>query len=251
MKFTTGDTIATLDKLWYLQRAHAARYTKTGGAGFDLMVQSILDVLEMDALASEKFAKILGGRDASSYIRRAISADARNWISAKSFMEKNAFLFAPLPAEQLQSNVPEPSLGLAQLGGYEGHDGHAMDALVGVRQSLEKLDDSDWSFENIKKTLLGHMETALAPIHDHASSSGMEDGLKATALKSSTMAFYRLFRWAIIGGQHGPSDAMAMEALGRDVTLKRLTAAEKVLKDTANEISLPSREAMGVVSQKM
>lgn len=215
------------------------------------MVQSIIDVLDADAMASQKFEKVLKGRRASDYIRRAISADARSWISAKSFMEKNAGLFGPLNLAELRINVPEPSLGAMHVAGFEGQKGRTRKALIDLRQSLEKIDDCDWSFERIKAVLDGHKEEALAPIREYISSSEMVVGQKVALEKTVVKAFYDLLRWAIFAGKPGASGAVAMELLGRYVTLRRLTLAETILEGTGDEKRYPNTDALGVVPEEI
>lgn len=46
MKFTKGNTIVSLDKLWYLQRSHAAAAAEKGSHSFKMMVDGIAEEVE-------------------------------------------------------------------------------------------------------------------------------------------------------------------------------------------------------------
>ena len=45
MRFTRGNTIVALEKLWYLQKAHVSRRVARGGDGFEALVDRVHDAI--------------------------------------------------------------------------------------------------------------------------------------------------------------------------------------------------------------
>lgn len=60
MKFTKGNTIVSLDKLWYLQRSHAAMAAEKGSRSFEMMVDGIVEEVEAsgDISAAERQVRL-------------------------------------------------------------------------------------------------------------------------------------------------------------------------------------------------
>lgn len=115
MKFTKGNTTVNLEKLWFLQRAHAERAAKLysadkndkAGATVETMVDAIIKELptllkDHDAeqrrisrdVADRNLVKI---SDLRTYIRNIVVSDARNYTTPPAFLQRNRFFFVEPP----------------------------------------------------------------------------------------------------------------------------------------------------------
>ncbi|KAF2156569.1 hypothetical protein K461DRAFT_272621, partial [Myriangium duriaei CBS 260.36] len=96
LKFTKGNSVVSLDKLWYLQRQHARRKAEKvkqdpeSVRGLDDIVQYLAKDERTLNLQSQ-IASILGVRSREDYLRCIVLADAGNYESSSSFLDNSNF----------------------------------------------------------------------------------------------------------------------------------------------------------------
>lgn len=231
MKFTTGETVVTFEKLWYLQRAHAEQYAKsdtTGhGAKLSLMTEPILDVLkERNWIGSTNC--VIGHHNAENYVAKLVQLDARNYTNASAFVERNKYFFQTPNEQALLSSRPS------------GHLHHMPTAMSSVHQDeifhqvradLELIPPEKWTGEKLRDcinaTITSRAEQSLKSLkNDHVVDL---ETITKTAPKSWSKLIHGYIRWAIAAGLPGPDGATSIQILGREETLARLTNAARVL----------------------
>lgn len=113
MKFTKGNSIVSLDKLWFLQRQHARRraeMVKRDPASI-AMLDDILAYLTTSEPAKDlqdTIPTILGSRTVRMYLQCIVIADAGNYADSSSFLEKSDFYFTTSKARTSTSAEQSP-----------------------------------------------------------------------------------------------------------------------------------------------
>lgn len=232
MKFTTGDTVVTLEKLWYLQRAHAERYAKpdtTGhGAKMLLMTEPILKVLR-DRNWIDSTNCVLGYHNAESYVAKLVQLDARNYTNASSFVDRNKYFFHTPDEQVLLSSRPSGHLHHMPRGvELVVQDGIFREVLSG----LKLIPLEEWTTPRVRDYINATItEKAEQSVEQSRKNHVLDlEEVRKTAPKSWSKLIHSYIRWAIATGLPGPDGAESMNILGREETLARLASAARVLK---------------------
>lgn len=230
VKFTKGDAVVTYDKLWYLQKVHAARYAMSErshhSAKFSLMTKAIRVVLQERGWVDPQDL-ILGRHRAESYLVKLIKLDARNYTTPSEFVDRNKWFFQRPDRDTLLNSplvtfIPAFYRPSWLIGPTE--------AFNQILSPLELISSEAWTAETIRdstRTIIDHkvkehMETLKDDI------SNLEVQKKAVAQNWATL-IHRHIRWIIAAGSPGPDGAAVMEMLGRDETMIRFAEAANVL----------------------
>jgi glutamyl-tRNA synthetase len=231
MKFTTGETVVTFEKLWYLQRAHAERYARleTGhSAKISLMAKPILEALKEKNWINHT-NRVLDHHNAENYVVQLVQLDARNYTNASAFVERNTYFFQT-PDEQALLNSRPP--------GRLHHMPTAMssvsqdEVLHQIRADLELIPPGKWTTGNLRD----RVNTTITERAEQSVRSWKDDNVldlelaRKTAPKSWSKLIHSYIRWAILAGLSGPDGAASMQLLGREETLARLANAARILK---------------------
>lgn len=221
MRFTKGNTTVTPGKLWYLQRAHAARAITSASPERDSIVKSITTE------ARERFElhTAPNGTDLEEYVKAIITADSKNLETSERFCERNIYFF-----EEPQSGpFPDASCAFE----IEGKQ---------ICISQTRLDDStqrlllgcdDWTSTSISQNI----KQIVSDLADGLWKEDLADGLwnepKIAEFDSDTKQvnkavnaiYHDYLRHYVLGGRRGPSMTMALDILGHDICSKRLNKA--------------------------
>lgn len=232
MKFTTGDTVVTFDKLWYLQKAHAERYAKSDTTGHGpkilLMTGPILEVLKEENWI-DSTNRILGHHNVESYVAKLVQLDARNYTNASAFVERNKYFFQTPDEQALLTSRPS---------GHLHHMPSAMpsvaqnEVLHQVRADLEQILPEKWTTEKLRDCInVIVTERAEQSLRIWKDDYVLDlEQIRKIGPKSWSKLIHSYIRWAITAGLPGPDGAASMQILGREETLARLTNAARVLK---------------------
>jgi len=229
MKFTTGNTVVTFEKLWYLQRAHAERYVKSDhGTKILLMTKPILEVLKKRNWINSKNC-VLGRHDAESYVTKLVQLDARNYTNASAFVERNKVFFQA-PDEQTLL-ISRPSGHLHHISKDMSSVIHQDEVLQHTLSNLELIPPAEWTADQVREvinaTIAEQTELSLKFL-DGSHYPGLE-GHKKIFTKSWSKLVHGYIRWAIAAGLPGPDGAGSMQILGREETLNRFANAVRIL----------------------
>jgi len=198
MKFTKGNTTVSLEKLWYLQRGHAARVStnsadSTLGEFHDMVVRVVKVVKEAGHTSSPP------GILVEKYVEELLRLDGKSYSTPEAFYQGNIHFFIGIDCQPFHNPDPDTA-STADLA-------HAADILMSVTAS-------EWE----GRALANKMKEVVA----------QESERLAKSNKSYNKLFAGYMRWVLLNGMHGPGIGASMGLLGRAVCLERLEAAKKV-----------------------
>jgi glutamyl-tRNA synthetase len=228
MKFTTGNTVVTFDKMWYLQKAFAGKYAAVSNEDqdapeMDMMINPIEVVLnENNLLGVDGF--ILGDlRKTRGYISKLVRADARNYTTAREFVERNKFFFEKPDRATLQATkplfklhkVPQPLL---------------IDIpILEVEQAVSSL--KDLAAEKWKSAILREQVSTIVAnktedcLRNFDESNSEISAVRIAVTKAWSKLIHNYLRWALLAGKPGPDGGDIMDILGKTEVLSRLQMA--------------------------
>jgi glutamyl-tRNA synthetase len=247
MKYTRGDTVVGFEKLWFLQKRHAARYASTqvespldqnpSHSLYELAVKPILALLDQPSTFSDYsfYQSITRPEDREHMVQRLVFADAQNYINPTDFIQRNIHFFTPPLVEALAATVPALKLHKIPL---QFPDTVSKGIITSLSQLLTDIDPKKWGGDGIRGSLAymvsrGVKEVIRTSQGDIAiGENGMGEEMKALKLKLEkgwVKLIHQYLRWALVAGKPGPDSALTMELLGYEETGRRLAAAEEVL----------------------
>ena len=240
MKFTKGETIVSLEKLWFLQKRHASRYASTqppkpSNPSHDLeelAVKPLLNSLDQEALQDpDRFSFYISllERDARfELIRSLVWTDVKNYTSPDDFIARHATLFAsPTPSTLTPKR---PSLTLHHLP-LEANVTVPAPEFVQLVQPLCDIPEHEWNATELKARIDSIVEKGSAgTIEEIKKENEAQDAveLERRAKKSWSTLVHSYIRWAIMAGVPGLEGVKVMIILGRSESLKRLEVAREV-----------------------
>lgn len=242
MKFTKGDAVVALEKLWFLQKRHAVRYAslqppKPTNPSHDLeelAVKPIMNFLDRQTLQdSDRFSfyrTIPEGSTRFDFIRSLLWADAHNYSSPDDFISRHVYFFSQPPSLILSSNPYGPVL--YQLP-PEVNNIVPTSTLLAKFQAIHDLPEQDWNKTELKARITSIVNQGTAETLEELKkvNNALDDTkLEFTANKSWGSLVHGYIRWAIMAGKPGPSGAETMAILGRTESLRRMKVAEDILR---------------------
>ncbi|RDW79281.1 glutamate--tRNA ligase MSE1 [Aspergillus mulundensis] len=213
MKFTRGNTIVAFSKLWFLQSAHAQRYSDKGLEQLNEITSAVAKAVRSTA-SPEELSQILQNRRLIQMVTPLVKGDAKNYTNAPEFVARNFAFFTTTisrPPFSFQTEGTKWEIPLSSL--------HTAAAAVTL------LPESHWTLNNIKANFFASYDCAGAILRgskEHNASEGSK------AKKAFQRELYHYMRWALLGGAHGPSVAESLFILGRTETLRRLEEAKRL-----------------------
>jgi glutamyl-tRNA synthetase len=236
MKYTRGDTVVNFEKLWFLQRKHAARYAALPPrypinplhSLTELAVKPMVKLLDQQAPAEgwSFYEAIPAGEARENYVYSILKVDAQNYTTPREFIQRNMFFFHTPQIRKLVAEIP--SLKLHNVPPHINHPA-SIDTLEAFRNFSAEV-DLGWTAEKIK-TMTNFIISrgVAASIATADSARKNEPKLKPLLEKAWSKVIHKYLRWALFAGQQGPDGAQMMKILGREETIKRLAKAETVL----------------------
>ena len=147
------------------------------------------------------------------YIRSILRLDAKNYTTAKDFVERNGYL--------MQVGLTPEMENLKR--GSESDSERPL-VLFATAEFLDSIDSNSWSVVRIKEKF--HQIESIRLKEDDSVSS--EE--RVAQSRKWREEFHHLLRWAIANGTPGPGIAEVMEVLGKEQTTLRLMRAMEVLR---------------------
>lgn len=231
MKFTKGDTIVSFEKLWFLQRRHAARYASIQPPILeDLALKPLLKELK-DTTVSQNltfYSTIPEGKPREDYVRSLLLADISNYTLPPGFVKRNLYFFATPTIDELRSMSCEFILH-----NIPSEITRKIDPAVFLKLGkFDDIEEQDWNTVSIKSRI-EHIvaqgsATSIAELGNQEISMPDPELAIKKAWKRLAMSY---FRWALVCGQPGPDTTETMRILGRKESLTRLENSRKVLEE--------------------
>ncbi|CZR57350.1 related to glutamyl-tRNA synthetase [Phialocephala subalpina] len=236
MKYTRGDSVVSFEKLWYLQRKHAARYATPPFSGNPRQSLTELAVKPMVAnldsrISTENlplYAAIPEGEARENYVRDILMADAQNYTTATEFTARNIYFFVRPGKKKLRTQPPTLKLhGVPSTITYP-----VSSSTLALFRNISSIPDSDWNLASIKEMTNFIINRGVLTSIGEAKAKGkgyVEEGTEQVVKKAWTKLVYHYLRWATFGGNQGPDGSETMRILGKEETVARLENAEKIM----------------------
>lgn len=241
LKYTRGDTVVAMEKLWFLQKRHAYHYANTqkdtppSDPRIDLFKLAVLPVVKrLEEQVSKRsfrfFNSIPAGKAREDYVRTLVFEDALKYTTADAFIALNKFFFTSPLKKHLLANPP-PMMPFSQVPGAE--DAALLEFLPQL-DVFKKLSAEEWTDANIKTLTAEIVDRNAKDIFQTLLGNNELDEVAKAALEKKCLKTWLAFvhgyvRWAIFAKQPGPDGAFTMRLLGREESLKRFEVAENFL----------------------
>lgn len=225
LKFTRGNAIVTTEKMWYLQRHHAARRIANAKQGISIpsfmeLVDRIVPVVERSFERSEYDRAIRNG-DLRAYVASILMADDKSYEQPESWVERNRYFFRYDSAEvAIDQQIDVPAEDVTQLVRkiFESSiERHQIDL-----QTAESKPHKAWGqMEDVSQALTVSIRDACEGQAKEDKASSTEEGFKArTKLWSKAVNVF--FRGRLAYGLPGPHVAQVIAILGHQECSRRL-----------------------------
>jgi glutamyl-tRNA synthetase len=218
LKLTKGNTIVAFDKLNFLQDKHARRVISAEGEPLEQMIRDVADAL-LARYGAGKMLEFLGGRDLSDVVLSMIRSTHSGWKNAATFTEwAGIFLEEP----------PSPVM--------ETDDFDVSPAIRTAALTLLFTPPERWTVGNLRAGLEGldfHCGLEAGAHTPTFALGSMSPIVKANKLARGKL--YHYLRWALLGGRAGPGIPETMEILGRESCVRRIQAAEMLMREVVGK----------------
>lgn len=233
MKFTTGDTVVTFAKLWFLQKGHASQYIKRASGGdfskLSLLTQPAIALLR-EQKADITASQILAGRSLEDYVKELFMLGGRGYTKTADFIDDHKYFFAT-PIEQdlrlsrtkfVLHNVP------SEVSERQLHTSELSQSL----KMLEMIADDQWNAETIRSFLDQIITTKAEEGFSHYLDVGgaLDPEVTSKAIhKAWGVLLHNYIRHALLASMPGPSSTHTLVILGREESLRRLQLTEQLV----------------------
>jgi glutamyl-tRNA synthetase len=244
MKYTRGDTVVEFQKLWFLQKRHAARYASTqtslsppsnpSHSLFELAVKPIAVLLDRRAALPDYsfYNTIPQGHPREDFVAEILWADAQNYTNPEDFIARNNYFFITPSVESLKSTIP--ALKLHKISPYP----HTVspDTMIDLFRLITDVPAEQWDLESLMTVIRDVVSRGLSLMLDKPVGQVEVGGVEELVVKKSwTKLVHQYLRWLLVAGKPGPDGVVTMKILGKKETARRLSVAEEVLKGRAEE----------------
>lgn len=236
MKYTRGDSVISMEKLWFLQRKHAARYASIAGhypsnprhSLTELAVKPMVKLLDYRQSNEDLsvYATIPAGEARESYVRSILLADAQNYTTPVEFIARNIYFFVRPSIKRLREKV----LGLKLHRVPPSITYPVSSTTLALCRNISSIPASEWDINKIKEMTNFIISRGVLDSLTTAREAGkVEEGTGKVVERAWSKLVHGYFRWAMFGGNMGPDGGNMMKILGREEVCVRLERAEKVI----------------------
>lgn len=240
LKFSKGDSVVSLDKLWFLQRRHATRIltavAKDGTCTEEL--DTLLDYLVrgevVRAMPQDLASRVLKGRNVKAYLTCILCSDPGNYESPQQYLGRNGFYFDLTDrAEPMSKNDDSAMVRIVQEFMDHGQ----------VQSALDLWDDTyDASAQALCKTLDAASDICGAVLADLMVKSitdrpdrstadqdeEIPDVKKTKEYREVAASVYHMLRARLTFSEEpGPSSMRVMAVLGYEESRRRIFGSSR------------------------
>jgi glutamyl-tRNA synthetase len=235
--------VVTPDKLWFLQKRHAARYAsispeKEYNPSHDLRKLAVEPVLKLLSQFSAEqphnfvYYLSLDDRARAKYVQDIVYIDALscNYTTPFNCVTRNKHFFVAPTPEDLAN-----SISIFKLRGVPSDIKSAVPTHKLLRSvaNFAEIPEKDWNTDAIKSwtnSIIGHGSAeSLAELPGIVFEEAA--GAEALVKKAWSRLVHGYIRWALMGGMPGPDGAETMRMLGKEETMRRFDAAREVARN--------------------
>ena len=238
MKFTRGDTVVSFEKLWFLQRRHAARYAEISQdatvmqPSHDLTKLAVKPIVRLlddnpDLDRFPIYKSLPEGLERENFIKSILWRDASSYTNPTEFIIRNTYFFVEPTAETLTANIP--SLKLHKVPAGITHS-IPPDTILPFFNNFSEISEFEWNLSEIKSWISSVIEQgAMGSLSVLGETSTSLEDQEYFVRKAWSKLVHQYLRWALSAGMPGPNGAETMIILGREQTIKRLQKAREVI----------------------
>ncbi|EXJ79845.1 glutamyl-tRNA synthetase [Capronia epimyces CBS 606.96] len=203
LKITKGNTIVSFDKLQYLQIKHARRRVEAQGEHFEQMIRDVA-VAVLDRYGAARVMQFLAKRSLHDVLASILQVGSLPYRTAVDFAAQCSIFFEPVP--------PTPQK-LEEAGIDPAH----LHYLRVAATTLCLVPESEWA-EAVHHSQLRMLEQQVPDEAVGAAAKWKRD-------------LYHYLRWALLGGERGPGIAVTLQILGRDTSVGKIQAANRLAQE--------------------
>jgi len=238
MKFTKGDTVVSFEKLWFLQRRHAARYASIPQHATilnpfhdltELAVKSIVRILDNnpDLDRFPMYKSIPEGPPREIFIKSILCRDASSYTNPTEFIIRNTYFFVAPTSETLTATIPPLKLHKVPAGITHSF---RPETILPFFNNFSEIPEPDWNATEIKSWINSIIEQgAMRSVSELGELQPSPEEQEYIVRKAWSKLVHQYLRWAISASMPGPDGAETMKILGKDETIRRLDKAKEVI----------------------
>ncbi|KUJ22139.1 glutamyl-tRNA synthetase [Mollisia scopiformis] len=235
MKYTRGDSVVSFEKLWFLQRKHAALYASMPPrlpmnprhSLTELAVQPMVKLLDHRSSFEDLslYTTTPQGEARENYVRSILLADAPNYTTPTEFIARNIYFFVRPSAKKLREKIP--SLKLHKVPPSINYP--VSTETLALFKNVSLIPDADWNGQSIKNMSTFVVDRGVTMSLASSKTGKLDERMRPLVQKAWSTLVHGYLRWAIFGGNQGPDGGETMRILGKVETVRRLEKAEKVV----------------------
>jgi len=233
MKYTRGDTIVGFEKLWFLQKRHAARYASLPSdispkSSEDLRKLAVKPIIKhLDLFPRDQLLYHRTRARWKDYIYDIVRADAQNYTNPSEFVIRNAYFFEAPKPEHLIATIH--SFKLRNVPRGVTTDLSAAKILL-FFDSFSDIPESDWNTDELKSWTKSIIEQAsIGSINELKYVQKWTQELETVMKNAWGKLVHQYIRWAMVAGMPGPDSSETMRILGKEESIRRLDLARDVM----------------------
>lgn len=217
--------MVTLDKLWYLQKHHAAKRVSQGTEPRDGPDPALSQLVDLVAKAAESVysSEVLGRRSLIPYVAAVLAVDRNNYDKPESFVKRNGYFFTTQTGDQAvanasSSNIPEQDLHNAMT------EIMSSEQLKSALSFWEKYGPSQHPVQHSLDTDINAAAKTLGEVLNEACRQRAEpqDEDSKKREKAWRSALHVYLRQKLAFGRPGPASGQTMAVLGYEESCRRL-----------------------------
>ncbi|KAL8999349.1 MAG: hypothetical protein Q9169_001775 [Polycauliona sp. 2 TL-2023] len=239
LKFTKGNTIVEPHKLMYLQKKYAAMRADEGGPRFEALIDKVFEAIEQEFRTPSWFPKAeypdaLNGLELRNRVANVLRHTAKNYTVPRDFFDNYSYFFYNMPLPKFQHDTGEKYAICREIWPYLS---------TSIMSKLESIRPEGWCEDALKEAVSMSVQEIEAKANDsrqhkrpsdeasHVKQTNQRPEIATMNNKEVYQATQLCLRWTLARGRSGPPVHIAMNILGRDVSLRRLHELDKLLRD--------------------
>lgn len=239
MKYTRGDSVVTPEKLWFLQKRHAAKYATIApgtaeNASKDLMKLVVEPTLRIIGIAATEQPEMytyylsMGKEARRKFIQDIVYADAQsfNYRTPADLITRNKYFFVAPNTEELTQIIPKFNLRGVPKG--TNHE-ISPEKVVLAFSTFSNVPSEEWDANSLRDWTNAIIRQLAAESLSEVDPTMNLNEIEPLFIRALGGFIHRYVRWAVMAGMPGPDGAEIMRILGKDEIVRRFDVAGKVV----------------------
>lgn len=230
LKFTKGNTVVTMEKLWYLQKHHAARRIAKARVGDSIpafleLVNSIVPIVE-ESFHRPEYERIMEYRNLKDYVASVLMADDKSYQQPGTWVERNSYFFT---YEESAAPWDPQTLYAEEIKGQDVKDmvqdlftSYLKAGDFALQSSFDETPQEQWQMLSTASDRIGLGIKEACSKHAQMESHTDDEAVTRKRTKEWSKAVHVYLRERLAYGQPGPHVGQIMAILGSRECERRL-----------------------------